>query len=204
MGVAWLQHVGVSAFGAAIPILRPLLQHPGSAGRITLGLVWGAGALRAGAQRASARAFRRPEPGRVQRSCSPAALRATEPGGHRLAARSRQAFIRTRYVAPRSGGAAGGICGCRDLPRAAYPQRADWEAIDAAFLGHTDPMFGAEASVKYDAPFRRIVNLAPPPLGVGPHAVLNDSRGERLGLRGLPITVHVLEAPAYTWTLTVF
>jgi hypothetical protein len=29
-------------------------------------------------------------------------------------------------------------------------------------------MFGAEAGAKYDALFRRIVNLAPPPLGVGP------------------------------------
>ena len=44
----------------------------------------------------------------------------------------------------------------------------DWEAIDAAFLGHTDPMLGAESGAKYDALFRRIVDLAPPPLGVGP------------------------------------
>ena len=44
----------------------------------------------------------------------------------------------------------------------------DWEAIDAAFLGHTDPMFGAEAGAEYDALFRRIVSLAPPPLGAGP------------------------------------
>jgi uncharacterized protein len=41
VGVAWLQRVGVSAFGAALPILRPLLQRPGLPGRITLGLVWG-------------------------------------------------------------------------------------------------------------------------------------------------------------------
>ena len=40
-GVAWLQRAGVSAFGTALPMLRPLLQRPGSAGRITLGLVWG-------------------------------------------------------------------------------------------------------------------------------------------------------------------
>jgi hemerythrin-like domain-containing protein len=44
----------------------------------------------------------------------------------------------------------------------------DWEAIDAAFLGHTDPMLGAEVGAQFDALFRRIVNLAPPPLGVGP------------------------------------
>ncbi len=44
----------------------------------------------------------------------------------------------------------------------------DWQAIDAAFLGHTDPMVGVDAGVKYDTLFRRIVNLAPPPIGVGP------------------------------------
>jgi hemerythrin-like domain-containing protein len=44
----------------------------------------------------------------------------------------------------------------------------DWEAIDAAFLGHSDPMLGMEASAEYDALFRRIVNMAPPPIGVGP------------------------------------
>jgi hemerythrin-like domain-containing protein len=44
----------------------------------------------------------------------------------------------------------------------------DWEAIDAAFLGHTDPMLGAEEGAQYDALFRRIVNLAPPPIGLGP------------------------------------
>jgi len=45
---------------------------------------------------------------------------------------------------------------------------ADWEAIDAAFLGHADPMLGAEAGAEYEALFSRIVNLAPPPIGVGP------------------------------------
>ncbi len=45
---------------------------------------------------------------------------------------------------------------------------SDWEAIDAAFLGHADPMLGAEVSAGYDVLFRRIVNLAPPPIGVGP------------------------------------
>jgi hemerythrin-like domain-containing protein len=44
----------------------------------------------------------------------------------------------------------------------------DWQAIDAAFLGHTDPMLGAEAGARYDALFRRIVDLAPPPLGRAP------------------------------------
>ena len=44
----------------------------------------------------------------------------------------------------------------------------DWEAIDAAFLGHTDPMLGAEAGAGYQTLFSRIVNLAPPPIGIGP------------------------------------
>jgi hemerythrin-like domain-containing protein len=55
------------------------------------------------------------------------------------------------------------------LPLAAkYLSASDWEAIDAAFLGHADPMLGAEAGTEYDVLFRRIVNLAPPPIGVGP------------------------------------
>ena len=49
-----------------------------------------------------------------------------------------------------------------------YLDAGDWEAIDAAFLGHTDPMLGAPAGTGYEALFTRIVNLAPPPIGVGP------------------------------------
>jgi hemerythrin-like domain-containing protein len=45
---------------------------------------------------------------------------------------------------------------------------ADWDAIDAAFLGHTDPLLGAEHGDGYRELFRRIVNLAPPPIGVAP------------------------------------
>ena len=54
------------------------------------------------------------------------------------------------------------------LPLAEKHRTADdWEAIDAAFLAHADPMLGATGS-EYDALFTRIVNLAPPPIGVGP------------------------------------
>jgi hemerythrin-like domain-containing protein len=49
-----------------------------------------------------------------------------------------------------------------------YLTAGDWEAIDAAFLGNTDPLLGASAGSEYDHLFRRIVNLAPPPIGVGP------------------------------------
>jgi hemerythrin-like domain-containing protein len=45
---------------------------------------------------------------------------------------------------------------------------SDWEAIDAAFLGHTNPMLGAEQGDEYRELFRRIVNLAPSPIGVAP------------------------------------
>ena len=51
-----------------------------------------------------------------------------------------------------------------------YLTAGDWEAIDAAFLGHTDPMIGVAAGEEYAALFHRIVNLAPPPIGVGPPA----------------------------------
>jgi hypothetical protein len=44
----------------------------------------------------------------------------------------------------------------------------DWKVIDAAFLGHTDPMLGAKAGIEYDALFDRIFKLAPPPIGMGP------------------------------------
>jgi hypothetical protein len=49
-----------------------------------------------------------------------------------------------------------------------YLSVADWEAIDAAFLGHSDPMLGADARTEFDKLFTRIVNLAPPPIGLGP------------------------------------
>ena len=45
---------------------------------------------------------------------------------------------------------------------------ADWNEIDEAFTGHADPLLGANAGAEFDALFRRIVNLAPPPIGVGP------------------------------------
>ena len=47
---------------------------------------------------------------------------------------------------------------------------SDWKEIDAAFTGHTDPLFGAKAAAEYQALFRRIVNIAPAPIGLGPAA----------------------------------
>lgn len=49
-----------------------------------------------------------------------------------------------------------------------YLSAADWEEIDAAFLGHSDPMLGAPVRIEFDRLFTRIVNLAPPPIGLGP------------------------------------
>jgi hypothetical protein len=43
---------------------------------------------------------------------------------------------------------------------------ADWDAIDAAFLGHTDPLLGVQQGDEYRDLFRRIVDLAPRPIGV--------------------------------------
>lgn len=55
------------------------------------------------------------------------------------------------------------------LPRARERlSAADWVEIDAAFADNADPMLGADARDNYRQLFRRIVNLAPPPLGVGP------------------------------------
>ena len=45
---------------------------------------------------------------------------------------------------------------------------ADWAAVDDAFRGNTDPLVGIDAGLEYRELFRRIVNIAPPPIGVGP------------------------------------
>jgi len=52
----------------------------------------------------------------------------------------------------------------------------DWEIIDAAFTGHSDPLLGAEAGAEFSELFRRIIALAPPPLGTGPGRSADDSR----------------------------
>ena len=44
----------------------------------------------------------------------------------------------------------------------------DWGVIDAAFAGDTDPLFGIEAGAEYATMFRRIVSLAPQPIGIAP------------------------------------
>jgi branched-chain amino acid transport system ATP-binding protein len=55
------------------------------------------------------------------------------------------------------------------LPLAtAHLTSGDWEVIDAAFLGHTDPLLGAERGAEYQSLFRRIVDLAPRPIGKAP------------------------------------
>jgi len=55
------------------------------------------------------------------------------------------------------------------MPRARqHLTTADWAEIDAAFADNEDPLLGADARENYRQLFRQIVNLAPPPLGVGP------------------------------------
>jgi hemerythrin-like domain-containing protein len=44
----------------------------------------------------------------------------------------------------------------------------DWQAIDAAFESNDDPLVGHAAGREVHELFRRIVALAPPPIGVGP------------------------------------
>lgn len=44
----------------------------------------------------------------------------------------------------------------------------DWVAIAEAFGEHGDPRFGAQPDHEFRDLFTRIVNLAPPPIGVGP------------------------------------
>ena len=53
------------------------------------------------------------------------------------------------------------------LPLArAHLTQDDWRAVDAGFAGAPDPLHGAGVA-EYDALFRRIVTLAPPPIGAG-------------------------------------
>ena len=44
----------------------------------------------------------------------------------------------------------------------------DWAEIDAAFGSHGDPLLGADVETEFGTLFRKIVDLAPPPIGVGP------------------------------------
>jgi hemerythrin-like domain-containing protein len=55
------------------------------------------------------------------------------------------------------------------LPRAREVlAAADWAAIDAAFEANRDPLTGHAPEAEFEALFSRIVNLLPPPLGLGP------------------------------------
>jgi len=49
-----------------------------------------------------------------------------------------------------------------------YLTAEDWVEIGEAFGEHGDPRFGAKPEHEFRDLFTRIVNLAPPPIGVGP------------------------------------
>jgi hemerythrin-like domain-containing protein len=44
----------------------------------------------------------------------------------------------------------------------------DWAEIDQAFAANRDPIVAGEVSQEFRQLFRKIVTLAPPPIGVGP------------------------------------
>jgi len=46
--------------------------------------------------------------------------------------------------------------------------QADWDAIDRAFAENLDPLAAERDTQDFQKLFTRIVNLAPPPIGVGP------------------------------------
>lgn len=55
------------------------------------------------------------------------------------------------------------------LPMAEQALSADdWKAIDEAFRSNEDPIVGVRVTREFRELFKRIVNLAPPPIGVGP------------------------------------
>ena len=43
----------------------------------------------------------------------------------------------------------------------------DWNAIDEAFTSHSDPIVGTPVRREFRELFRRVVEIAPPPYGVG-------------------------------------
>jgi hypothetical protein len=57
----------------------------------------------------------------------------------------------------------------RVMPRAEQVFTAeDWARVDAAFAANDDPIGGLDSRRELRELFRRIVALAPAPLGVGP------------------------------------
>ncbi len=44
----------------------------------------------------------------------------------------------------------------------------DWTEIEAAFASNRDPLAGVSPETDYERLFRRIVNITPAPLGLGP------------------------------------
>jgi hemerythrin-like domain-containing protein len=44
----------------------------------------------------------------------------------------------------------------------------DWREIDEAFAGHGDPLIDKGLENDFNRLFKRIVNMAPPPIGLGP------------------------------------
>ncbi|MCB1713731.1 MAG: hemerythrin domain-containing protein, partial [Candidatus Competibacteraceae bacterium] len=45
---------------------------------------------------------------------------------------------------------------------------SDWAEIDAAFSSNADPMVGVSTQREFRELFRRVVNLMPAPMGLGP------------------------------------
>jgi hemerythrin-like domain-containing protein len=45
---------------------------------------------------------------------------------------------------------------------------ADWAELDEAFAQNRDPLTGCDPEAEYEALFKRIVNLVPAPIGLGP------------------------------------
>ena len=45
---------------------------------------------------------------------------------------------------------------------------ADWIELDTAFADNSNPLGGLHAHEDFNKLFKRIVELAPPPIGVGP------------------------------------
>jgi hemerythrin-like domain-containing protein len=48
---------------------------------------------------------------------------------------------------------------------------SDWESMAKAFKENDDPLFGIKPKQEFEQLFRRVVQLAPAPIGIGPSSV---------------------------------
>ena len=70
----------------------------------------------------------------------------------------------------------------------------DWAEIDQAFSNHSDPVFSDQSKAEFRELFRRIVSLAPDPVGLGVSSLLSPQSGATASQQPLLLKVQALES----------